>query len=166
MNLEFEENVMIFCGHFQVHAVGMYGDHGAGVGEERRLLDRMDIITGTLGKAFGLVGGYIVGSAKLVDTVRSYGSGFIFTTSLPPMVVRGAITSIDVLASEEGVRLRELHQRNAKMLRNRIVQAGIPVIFAPSHIIPVHVSSRCRAHDHLYPQTFCCGSRENAHRNF
>ena len=126
-----------FC---KVHAVGMYGAHGAGVGEERGLLDRMDIITGTLGKAFGLVGGYIVGSAKLVDTVRSYGSGFIFTTSLPPMVIRGAITSIGVLAGEEGVRLRELHQRNAKMLRNRIVQAGIPVIYAPSHIIPVHVS--------------------------
>jgi 5-aminolevulinate synthase len=118
----------------------MYGAHGAGVGEERRLLDRMDIITGTLGKAFGLIGGYIVGSAKLVDTVRSYGSGFIFTTSLPPMVIRGAITSIDVLAGEEGVRLRELHQRNTKMLRNRIVRAGIPVIYAPSHIIPVHVS--------------------------
>ncbi|XP_028398277.1 5-aminolevulinate synthase, erythroid-specific, mitochondrial-like [Dendronephthya gigantea] len=123
----------------EVHAVGMYGAHGAGVGEERQLLDRMDIITGTLGKAFGLIGGYIVGSAKLVDTVRSYGSGFIFTTSLPPMIVRGAITSIDVLAGEDGVRLRKAHQKNAKMLRNRIIQAGIPVIYAPSHIIPVHV---------------------------
>ena len=120
----------------------MYGDHGAGVGEQRGLLDRMDIITGTLGKAFGLIGGYIVGSAKLVDTVRSYGSGFIFTTSLPPMIVRAAITSIDVLAGDDGVKLRELHQKNTRQLRNRIIQAGIPVIYAPSHIIPVHVSFR------------------------
>ena len=120
----------------------MYGKHGAGVGEERGLLDRMDIISGTLGKAFGLVGGYIVGSAKLVDTVRSYGPGFIFTTSLPPMVVTGALKSIDVLAGEEGVALRERHQQNAKVLRNKIVQAGVPVIYAPSHIIPVHVSMK------------------------
>ena len=128
----------------------MYGRHGAGVGEERGLLDKMDIISGTLGKAFGLLGGYIVSSAKLIDTVRSYGSGFIFTTSLPPMVVRGAITSVDVLASEEGVELREMHQRNAKMLRNKIIQAGIPVIYSPSHIIPVHVSKYIPVHVSKY----------------
>ena len=118
----------------------MYARHGAGVGEERGLLDRMDIISGTLGKVFGLVGGYIVNSTKLVDTIRSYGSGFIFTTSLPPMIVKGAVKSIDILASEEGVNLRERHQRNAKLLRNKIIQSGIPAINAPSHIIPVHVS--------------------------
>ena len=103
-------------------------------------MDKMDIITGTLGKAFGVIGGYIAASAALVDNVRSYGSGFIFTTSLPPVTVNSAITSINILASDEGRRLREKHQTIVRTLRNKLVSVGLPVVYAPSQIIPVHVS--------------------------
>lgn len=118
----------------------MYGDHGAGVGERDGLMDDIDIISGTLGKAFGAVGGYVAGNASLIDTVRSYGAGFIFTTSLPPLIVNSARKSIEILASEEGRELRAQHQAVVKRLRNKLVQRGIPVIAAPSHIVPVHVS--------------------------
>ena len=101
----------------------------------------MDIISGTLGKAFGVIGGYIAATAALVDNIRSYGSGFIFTTSLPPVTVNSAITSIGILASEEGRQLRSKHQSVVRTLRNKLVSAGLPVVYAPSHIIPVHVSA-------------------------
>ena len=127
----------------QVHAVGLYGHHGAGVGERDGLLPKMDIISGTLGKAFGAIGGYIASTSLLVDNIRSYGAGFIFTTSLPPVTVNSAIKSIEILSSGEGRGLRANHQRAAKTLRNKLVQAGLPVVFAPSHIIPVHVSVGC-----------------------
>ena len=103
-------------------------------------MHKMDIITGTLGKAFGAIGGYIAASAALVDNVRSYGSGFIFTTSLPPVTVNSAITSVGILASDEGRRLRAKHQSVVRTLRNKLVSAGLPVVYAPSQIIPVHVS--------------------------
>lgn len=120
--------------------MGLYGDSGAGIGDRDNVMDKMDIITGTLGKAFGVIGGYIAASAALVDNVRSYGSGFIFTTSLPPVTVNSAITSVNILASDEGRHLREKHQSIVRTLRNKLVSAGLPVVYAPSQIIPVHVS--------------------------
>ena len=124
----------------KVHAVGLYGYNGAGIGARDGVLHKMDIISGTLGKAFGVIGGYIAGTAALVDNIRSYGSGFIFTTSLPPVTVNSAITSIGILSGEEGRQLRNKHQSVVHTLRNKLVSAGLPVVYAPSHIIPVHVS--------------------------
>ncbi|XP_046407281.1 5-aminolevulinate synthase, erythroid-specific, mitochondrial isoform X2 [Ischnura elegans] len=123
----------------EVHAVGLYGEDGAGIGEREGLLQEMDIISGTLGKAFGNVGGYIAGSASLVDMIRSYAAGFIFTTSLPPTVLAGALQSIQILRSDEGRYLRQVHQENVQYLRNRLMSAGLPVEHTPSHIIPIKV---------------------------
>lgn len=91
------------------------------------------------GKAFGCVGGYIASTSALVDTVRSYAAGFIFTTSLPPMLLAGANESIKVLKSEEGQVLRRKHQRSVKLLRQMLMDSGLPVVHCPSHIIPVRV---------------------------
>ena len=99
------------------------------------------------GKAFGCVGGYIASSASLVDTVRSYAAGFIFTTSLPPMVLAGALESVRVLKSAEGQVLRRSHQRNVKHMRQLLLDAGMPVINCPSHIIPIHVSHLSLPHN-------------------
>lgn len=123
----------------EVHAVGLYGRQGAGVGERDGVEDKIDIISGTLGKAFGNIGGYIAGSARLVDVVRSYGAGFIFTTSLPPTVLAGSIASIRLLRSEEGRSLRASHQANVAYLRTTLRAAGVSVEHTPSHILPVHV---------------------------
>lgn len=108
----------------EVHAVGLYGDHGAGVGERDNQLHKMDIISGTMGKAFGNIGGYIAGSAKLVDMIRSYAAGFIFTTSLPPTVLCGADKAIEILSSDEGRELRQRHQSNVSYLRNLLQREG------------------------------------------
>jgi len=123
----------------EVHAVGLYGKHGAGVGERDGVEHKIDIISGTLGKAFGNIGGYIAASKNLVDVVRSYGAGFIFTTSLPPTVLKGAITSIQILRSDEGRMLRAKHRENVDYLRKQLSAAGVSVEHTPSHIIPVHV---------------------------
>jgi len=123
----------------EVHAVGLYGEHGAGVGEREGCMDDMDIISGTLGKAFGNIGGYIASSANLVDMIRSYAAGFIFTTSLPPTVLSGALTAVKILKSEEGRKLRTVHQANVKYLRRRLMELGISVEHCPSHIIPIQV---------------------------
>ncbi|XP_057701306.1 5-aminolevulinate synthase, nonspecific, mitochondrial [Corythoichthys intestinalis] len=124
----------------EVHAVGLYGARGGGIGDRDGVMHKMDIISGTLGKAFGCVGGYIASTAALVDTVRSYAAGFIFTTSLPPMLLSGARQSIQVLKGEEGRALRRKHQRNVKLLRQMLMDAGLPVVHCPSHIIPIRVS--------------------------
>uniref|UniRef100_A0A3Q3WMG9 5-aminolevulinate synthase n=1 Tax=Mola mola TaxID=94237 RepID=A0A3Q3WMG9_MOLML len=124
----------------EVHAVGLYGARGGGIGDRDGIMHKMDIISGTLGKAFGCVGGYIASTAALVDTVRSYAAGFIFTTSLPPMLLAGAQQSIQVLKGEEGRALRRKHQRNVKLLRQMLMDSGLPVVHCPSHIIPVRVS--------------------------
>lgn len=92
------------------------------------------------GKAFGNIGGYIAGNGALVDMVRSYAAGFIFTTSLPPTVVSGALAAIDVLSGAEGKALRAVHQKSVRYLRDLLVQNGLPAEHCPSHIIPVHVS--------------------------
>lgn len=139
----------------EVHAVGMYGPHGAGVAEhldydvyasldsansgstKGTVMDRIDIITGTLGKAYGLVGGYIAGSAAMVDTIRSLAPGFIFTTSLPPATMAGADTSIKYQARYR--RDRVLQQLHTRAVKSALKEHDIPVIPNPSHIIPILV---------------------------
>ncbi|XP_015257757.1 PREDICTED: 5-aminolevulinate synthase, nonspecific, mitochondrial [Cyprinodon variegatus] len=124
----------------EVHAVGLYGARGGGIGDRDGVMHKMDIISGTLGKAFGCVGGYIASTSSLVDTVRSYAAGFIFTTSLPPMLLAGARQSIQTLKGEEGRMLRRKHQRNVQLLRQMLMDEGLPVVHCPSHIIPVRVA--------------------------
>ncbi|XP_069741961.1 5-aminolevulinate synthase, erythroid-specific, mitochondrial-like isoform X2 [Narcine bancroftii] len=129
----------------EVHAVGLYGARGAGIGERDGILHKLDIISGTLGKAFGCVGGYIASTAALVDTVRSFAAGFIFTTALPPMALAGALESVRLLKGDEGRRLRRGHQRNVKHLRRLLAEAGLPVINCPSHIIPIRVGDAAKS---------------------
>ena len=121
----------------EVHAVGMYGPRGGGVAERDGLMGRIDIINGTLAKAYGVFGGYIAASAKMVDAVRSYAPGFIFTTSLPPAVAAGAAASVRHLKGAGD--LRESHQRQARILKMRLRGLGLPIIDHGSHIVPVHV---------------------------
>ncbi|TPX71445.1 5-aminolevulinate synthase [Spizellomyces sp. 'palustris'] len=121
----------------EVHAVGMYGATGGGVAEYIDAMDDIDIITGTLGKAYGVVGGYIAGSGPLVDMIRSYAPGFIFTTSLPPAIVSGALTSIQYLKESQKERIGQ--QLNTRALKSRLGEIGIPVVPNPSHIVPVLV---------------------------
>ncbi|GAA0286499.1 5-aminolevulinate synthase [Rhodovulum strictum] len=121
----------------EVHAVGMYGERGAGVAERDGLMHRIDIINGTLAKAYGVFGGYIAASAKMCDAVRSYAPGFIFSTSLPPAVAAGAAASVRFLKGD--TRLREKHQDRARVLKARFKGLGMPVIDHGSHIVPVIV---------------------------
>ncbi|CAF0906052.1 unnamed protein product [Adineta steineri] len=129
----------------EVHAVGLYGHNGAGIGERDHVLHKMDIISGTLGKAFGSIGGYIAGSSEMTDFIRSYGSGFIFTTSMPPTVLASAITAIEISKSDEGRSLRRKQQENVRELRSKLIDAGLPVMMSPSHIIPIHVGNAALA---------------------
>ncbi|TFL19304.1 5-aminolevulinate synthase [Jannaschia formosa] len=121
----------------EVHAVGMYGPRGGGVAEQEGLMDRVTLIEGTLGKAFGVMGGYITGSAALCDFIRSFASGFIFTTALPPAVAAAATTSIRHLKVSQTE--RALQRRQVERLRARLDAEGIPHEHNPSHIIPVMV---------------------------
>src|SRR6056300_44293 len=121
----------------EVHAVGMYGPRGGGVAQKLGLSDRIDIINGTLGKAYGVMGGYIAASAKMCDAVRSYAPGFIFTTSLPPVVAAGAAASVVHLKTDQA--LRDLHQERAAVLKLRLKGMGLPIIDHGSHIVPVIV---------------------------
>ena len=115
----------------------MYGPRGAGIAEKLGEMDRIDIFNGTLGKAFGVFGGYIAASAKMVDAVRSYAPGFIFTTSIPPAVAAGAAASIAFLKGEGGQELRDKQQLHAKILKMRLKGMGMPIIDHGSHIVPV-----------------------------
>ncbi|XP_015730097.1 5-aminolevulinate synthase, nonspecific, mitochondrial isoform X2 [Coturnix japonica] len=128
----------------EVHAVGLYGARGGGIGDRDGVMHKMDIISGTLGKAFGCVGGYISSTSALIDTVRSYAAGFIFTTSLPPMLLAGALESVRTLKSAEGQILRRQHQRNVKLMRQMLMDAGLPVVHCPSHIIPIRVADAAK----------------------
>lgn len=125
----------------EVHAVGMYGPRGGGVAERDGLSDRIDIFNGTLGKAFGVFGGYIAGSTRMCDAIRSYAPGFIFTTSLPPAVAAGAAASIAYLKTAEGQALRDAQQLHAKILKMRLRGLGLPIDDRGSHIVPVHVGN-------------------------
>ncbi|PIE14405.1 MAG: 5-aminolevulinate synthase [Rhodobacterales bacterium] len=121
----------------EVHAVGMYGPRGAGVTERDNLAHRIDIINGTLAKAYGVMGGYIAASAKMCDAIRSYAPGFIFTTSLPPAVAAAAAASVRILKTDQT--RRDQHQTQAKILKTRLKGLGLPIIDHGSHIVPVIV---------------------------
>lgn len=128
----------------EVHAVGMYGPRGGGVAEELGLMDRITLIEGTLGKAFGTFGGYVAGSANLIDFIRSFSSGFIFTTALPPAVAAAATASIRHLKKSQTERTKQ--KQNVAKLRKILDQRGIPHMDNPSHIIPVMIGDpvKCR----------------------
>jgi len=138
----------------EVHAVGMYGPRGAGVAERDGLMDRIDIINGTLAKAYGVMGGYIAASAKMCDAIRSYAPGFIFTTSLPPAVAAGAAASVAHLKADQ--LLREQHQTQARILKMRFKGLGLPLIDHGSHIVPVHVGNpvKCKMISDLLLEDF------------
>jgi len=123
----------------EVHAVGMYGPRGGGVTERDRLAHRIDIINGTLAKAYGVMGGYIAATAKMCDAIRSYAPGFIFTTSLAPAVAAGAAASVAFLKGAQD--LRDKHQDQAKVLKLRLKGLGLPIIDHGSHIVPVIVGN-------------------------
>lgn len=130
----------------EVHAVGLYGDHGGGKLEELGLQDRVDIVNGTLGKAYGTQGGYIAADADVVDAIRSVAAGFIFTTSMSPVTCAGALAAVKYLKEHNEV--RERHQDRARKLKHRLAKNGIPVMDCSStHIVPVFVgdAKRCKA---------------------
>lgn len=129
----------------EVHAVGMYGPHGGGVCEARGIMDRVDIIQGTLAKAFGMIGGYIAADEIIVDAVRSIASGFIFTTSIPPSTAAGALRSVKILKITPEIRTQ--HQDRAEALKARFRAAGYPFIDGDTHIVPLMIGDpvKCKA---------------------
>lgn len=129
----------------EVHAVGLYGARGGGISEREGLTDRLTLIQGTLAKSYGVIGGYITGSAALCDFIRSFASGFIFSSSLPPAVAAGAIAAIRHL--KESSAERERQQDRVAALRRKLDRAGIPHLANPSHIVPVMVgeAKACKA---------------------
>ena len=127
----------------EVHAVGLYGDTGGGKSEKYGLQHRIDIINGTLGKAFGVQGGYIAADAVVVDAVRSIAAGFIFTTSMSPVTCAGALAAVKYL--KEHSEIREQHQDRARKLKHRLFKAGLPVMDSTTHIVPVLVGNAKRA---------------------
>jgi 5-aminolevulinate synthase len=131
----------------EVHAVGMYGDEGAGVAQRDGVMDRITICEGTLAKGFGVMGGYIASKTAIIDAIRSMAPGFIFSTSTCPVLAAGALTSIRKLRGPAGVDLRTRHQAQAEMLRQKMIAAKLPVMMADTHIVPLLVGDpeRCKA---------------------
>lgn len=129
----------------EVHAVGLYGPRGAGVAARDGTMDRIDIVEGTLAKAFGIMGGYITGKTEVIDAIRSFGPGFIFSTSLAPVLAAGAIASIRHVKQSD-VERKALHA-NAAKLKGMLSDMGIPMINSPSHVVPVMVgdAAKCKA---------------------
>jgi 5-aminolevulinate synthase len=127
----------------EVHAVGMYGDHGGGISEREGLAERLTIIEGTLGKAYGVMGGYIAASKTIIDCIRSYAPGFIFTTSLSPVLVAGALASVRHLKVSSAE--REAQQASAAMLKKKFATAGLPVMPSVTHIVPLLVGCPVKA---------------------
>jgi 5-aminolevulinate synthase len=127
----------------EVHAVGMYGEHGGGISERDAVAERITIIEGTLGKAFGVMGGYIAADKTIIDCIRSYAPGFIFTTSLSPVLVAGALASVRHLraSSEE----RRFQQEAAAMLKAKFAAAGLPAMPSDTHIVPLLVGCPVKA---------------------
>src|SRR5215211_624734 len=121
----------------EVHAVGMYGPHGGGISEREGVASRITIIEGTLGKAFGVMGGYIAADAKIIDVIRSYAPGFIFTTSLSPVLVAGVLASVRHLKASSAE--REGQQASAVTLKRMFAEAGLPVMPSTTHIVPLMV---------------------------
>ncbi|OUV46677.1 MAG: 5-aminolevulinic acid synthase [Alphaproteobacteria bacterium TMED110] len=121
----------------EVHAVGMYGKRGGGIADQLELMERVDIIEGTLAKAFGIMGGYVTASSTIIDTIRSYAPGFIFTTSLPPAIAAGATASIRHLKTAND--LREKHQEQVAKLKTKLNEANLPILPTETHIVPLMV---------------------------
>jgi 5-aminolevulinate synthase len=138
----------------EVHAVGMYGPKGGGICEARGLMDRVDIIQGTLAKAYGMIGGYIAADTYITDAVRSLASGFIFTTSIPPSTAAGALRSVKVL--KVSPQMREKHQERANALKARFRAAGFPFIDGATHIVPLMIGDpvKCKAISDVLIQRF------------
>ena len=134
-------NALTYCD--EVHAVGMYGARGGGISERDAVADRVTIIEGTLGKAFGVMGGYIAADQNIIDVIRSYAPGFIFTTSLSPVLVAGVLAAVRHLksSSEE----RDAQQANAAMLKKLFFDAGLPVMISNTHIVPLMVGDPIKA---------------------
>ena len=134
-------NALTYCD--EVHAVGMYGERGGGITERDSVADRVTIIEGTLGKAFGVMGGYIAADQKIVDVIRSYAPGFIFTTSISPVLVAGVLASVKHLkaSSEE----RDAQQAHAAMLKTMFSDASLPVMLSETHIVPLMVGDPVKA---------------------
>lgn len=121
----------------EVHAVGMYGNRGGGIADRENVMDEVDIIEGTLAKAFGVMGGYIAASSNIVDVIRSYAPGFIFTTSLPPAIVAGAVTSVRYLKTANN--LRKKHQKRVRILKEKLRAAHLPLLDTDTHIVPLMI---------------------------
>ena len=131
----------------EVHAVGMYGEEGAGVAQRDGVMDRITICEGTLAKAYGVMGGYIASRTAIVDAIRSMAPGFIFSTSTCPVLAAGALTSIRKLRGDFGRELRRVHQDKARMLRQKLLDARLPLMMSDTHIVPLLVGDpeRCKA---------------------